>query len=86
VPLYAVQNQDSAGNLGERGVMQTEIVRGACDHCGSKDVLVARLGFAQVAEVCQPCLATAESEVYRAELQEGDQHGQPASCPLPVLR
>ena len=67
--------------------MQTEIVRGACDHCGSKGVLVARLGFAQVAEVCQPCLATAESEVYRAELQErGDLGGQPASCPLPVLR
>jgi len=66
--------------------MQTEIVRGACDHCGAKGVLVARLGFAQVAQVCQPCLATAESEVYRAELQEqGDSHGQPAPRPLSVV-
>jgi hypothetical protein len=62
-----------------------EIVRGSCDHCAAKDVLVARLGFAQVAQVCQLCLATAEAEVYRAEVNDAGLRDR-GTHRLPLLR
>jgi len=57
-----------------------EIITGDCDHCATRGVLVARLGFNQVAQLCRSCLETAAHTIKRVQYPREELVG---GCPYP---